>query len=62
MLKKQDWLKEAVSYIDSLNSEEFEAFLKNCSSPHKPGTIDGDLMWQELLRNQKDKPFAAFVV
>jgi hypothetical protein len=29
-MNKQEWLKEALSYIDSLNSEEFEAFLTSC--------------------------------
>lgn len=29
-MNKKDWLKEAVSYIDSLNSEEFEDFLISC--------------------------------
>lgn len=29
-MDKQDWLKEAVGYIDSLSSEEFEAFLISC--------------------------------
>jgi hypothetical protein len=30
-MNKHEWLREAVSYIDSLNSEEFEAFLKSCA-------------------------------
>jgi hypothetical protein len=29
-MNKQDWLKEAVTYIDSLNSKEFENFLMSC--------------------------------
>ena len=29
-MNKQEWLKEAVSYIDSLDSIEFEAFLISC--------------------------------
>lgn len=31
-MNKQDWLKEAVNYIDSLNTEEFESFLSSCVS------------------------------
>ncbi len=29
-MNKQDWLEEAVKYIDSLNSEEFEDFIMSC--------------------------------
>lgn len=29
-MNKQDWLKEAIDYIDSLDTEEFEDFLVSC--------------------------------
>lgn len=29
-MDKQEWLKEAIDYIDSLSTEEFEEFLANC--------------------------------
>ena len=31
-MNKQQWLEEAIGYIDSLNTEEFEDFLLSCTS------------------------------
>lgn len=32
-MNKQNWLNEAIEYIDTMNSEEFESFLESCI-PH----------------------------
>lgn len=31
-MNKQEWLEEAISHIDSLNTEEFEEFLWTCTT------------------------------
>jgi len=33
-MNKQEWLKEAIDYIDSLTTEEFEEFLASCAPFH----------------------------
>lgn len=33
-MNKQNWLNEAISYIDSLDTDEFEDFLLDCIPYH----------------------------
>ncbi len=40
-MNKQAWLDEAIDYIDSLNSDEFEEFIMNCV-PRYEMNIDFD--------------------
>jgi hypothetical protein len=43
-MNKQDWLEEAVKYIDSLNSEEFEEFIMSCVPCYNIKTNYSDIL------------------
>lgn len=48
-MNKQDWLKEAINYIDSLDSDAFEEFLINCVPTYKIATDYSDITHPSLL-------------